>query len=283
MRAFLLAFIKLLRASNPIQIVQNIIKNRYLISQMVRRDIGQRYRGSYLGLLWSIINPLLMLIIYTFVFSVVFKARWQITGENAGVGEYAITLFAGLIPFNLFSEVMNRAPMIVINYPNYVKKVVFPLEVLVIVIVGTATITSFISLGILVVVNFILTRTISPTLIFLPLIYLPLQLLALGFGWFLASLGVYIRDIGQGIAVVMQLLLFATPVLYPATSIPTQYSILIKINPLAMIVGDFRNLLLWGQLFPIKEWAFWLLFSFTLSIAGYVWFMGTKKGFADVL
>lgn len=283
MKAFLIAFIKLLKACNPIQIVQNIIKNRFLISQMVRRDIGQRYRGSYLGVLWSIINPLLMLMIYTFVFSVVFKARWQTSGENTGIGEYAITLFAGLIPFNLFSEVMNRAPMIVINYPNYVKKVVFPLEVLVVVIVGTATVTSFISLGILVVVNFILTKTISPTIIFLPLIYLPLQLLALGFGWFLASLGVYVRDIGQGIAVVMQLLLFATPVLYPATSIPEQYSILIKINPLAMIVGDFRNLLLWGQLFPIKEWVFWLLFSIFLSIAGYVWFMGTKKGFPDVL
>jgi lipopolysaccharide transport system permease protein len=224
-----------------------------------------------------------MLIIYTFVFSIVFKARWQSVNVNTGIGEYAITLFAGLIPFNLFSEVMNRAPTIVLNYPNYVKKVVFPLEILVVVIVGTATLTSFISIGILVVVNLILAKTISPTIIFLPLIYFPLQLLSLGFGWFLASLGVYIRDIGQGIAIVMQLLLFATPVLYPATSIPEQYHLLIKINPLAMIVGDFRNLLLWGQLFPIKEWLFWLILSIILSIVGYVWFMGTKKGFPDVL
>ncbi len=283
MKAFLIAFLKLLKASNPIRIVQNIYKNRYLISQMVKRDIGQRYRGSYLGVLWSIINPLLMLMIYTFVFSVVFKARWQSPSSNGGIGEYAITLFAGLIPFNLFSEVMNRAPVIVLNYPNYVKKVVFPLEVLVVVIVGTATITSFISLGILIVVNLILSQSISPTIVFLPLIFLPLQFLSLGLGWFLASLGVYIRDIGQGIAIVMQLLLFGTPVLYPATSIPAQYSILIKINPLAMIVTDFRNLLLWGQLFPIKEWIFWLLLSILLSIAGYVWFMGTKKGFPDVL
>jgi len=250
---------------------------------MIRRDIGQRYRGSYLGLLWSIINPLLMLLIYTFVFSVVFKARWQSSEVDAGIGEYAITLFAGLVPFNLFSEVMNRSPMIVLNYPNYVKKVVFPLEVLVVVIVGAATITSFISLGILVLVNLILAKTIMPTIIFIPLIYLPLQLLALGLGWFLASLGVYIRDIGQGIAVVMQLLLFATPVLYPATSIPAKYSIIIKINPLAMIVNDFRNLLLWGQLFPIKEWFFWLIISIIISITGYVWFMGTKKGFPDVM
>lgn len=283
MTLVLQAFRKTIHWANPVEIFRNLLKYRDLIMQMVKRDIGQRYKGSYLGLLWSVINPLIMLLIYTFVFSVVFKARWKPTDTSVSLGEFAITLFAGLVPFNLFSEVMNRAPSLISNYPNYVKKVVFPLEILVVVSVISALVTSLIGLAILIVAGIIFMGILQPTIIFLPLIYLPLILLSSGLGWILASLGVYIRDISQGISLVMQVLLFMSPIFYSPDNVPEKYKLLLNINPMSMIVTDFRNLLLWGELFPIKEWALWTIVGVIISILGYVWFMGTKKGFADVL
>ncbi|NLG96475.1 MAG: ABC transporter permease [Chloroflexi bacterium] len=258
-------------------------QHRFLLQQMIRRDIGQRYRGSYMGMLWSLINPLIMLLIYTFVFSVVFNARWRPTDEVVPLGEFAITLFAGLIPFNLFSEVVNRSPGIIFSYPNYVKKVIFPLEILPVMITGTALFTSFVSLVILTLASWVFMHVFSPTMIFLPLIYIPLVLLSLGLGWILASLGVYIRDIGQAIPLVVQVLLFVSPIFYSTSSVPEQYRAIIMINPLTMIVNDFRQLLLWGQFFPVKEWLVWTIISGFIAVVGYVWFMATKKGFADVM
>lgn len=145
LKLFSRALMTLFKKANPVAMLCDLWHHRYLLYQMIRRDIGQRYRGSYMGMLWSLINPLIMLLIYTFVFSVVFKARWRPTDEVVPLGEFAITLFAGLIPFNLFSEVVNRAPSIVLNYPNYVKKVVFPLEILPVMALGTALFTSMVS------------------------------------------------------------------------------------------------------------------------------------------
>ena len=199
------------------------------------------------------------------------------------LGEFAITLFAGLIPFNLFSEVVNRAPTMVTGNVNYVKKVVFPLEVLVVVGVGTALLTSMINIGIVLIASLIFLKVIPPTIVFLPLAYIPLVLLNLGLGWFLASLGVYIRDIGQVVSVLTQVLFFMTPIFYPASSVPEKLRFILVLNPLSIIIGDFRDVLLWGNLFPIKEWIFWILLLGILTILGYVWFMATKKGFADVI
>ncbi len=224
-----------------------------------------------------------MLLIYTFVFSVVFNARWRPTTENVPLGEFAITLFAGLIPFNVFAEVVNRSPGLVLNYPNYVKKVVFPLEILPVVAVGTALFTSLISIGILIVSSLLLMGYFSPTVVFLPLAYVPLIFLSLGFGWFLSSLGVYIRDLGQAVPLVVQVLLFMSPILYPISNVPDHLKFILSINPLTMIVQDFRNLLIWGEFFPLKEWLLWTVLSAIIATLGYLWFLGTKKGFADVL
>jgi len=274
---------RLLELGNPIHIIKNLWNHRFLIEQMVRRDIGQRYRGSFLGLLWSFINPLVMLLIYTFVFSLIFKARWGSATTEMPLGEYAIALFAGLIPFNVFSEVANRAPTIILNYPNYVKKVVFPLEVLPLVLVGTALFTSIVSIGILVVASIAFLGVLKPTIIFLPLIYLPLIFLSLGIGWFLASVGVYIRDVGQAIPLVMQVLLFMSPILYPIENVPDKFQVILRINPLAMIVENFRNLLLYGNFFSLRGWLIWLVITIFIALLGYLWFEATKRGFADVL
>jgi lipopolysaccharide transport system permease protein len=272
----------MVRVGNPVQISRNLWSHRYLIQQMVRRDLTQRYRGSYLGLFWTVINPILMLTIYTFVFSVVFNARWR-PGAETPRGEFALTMYAGLIAFNLFSEVINRAPTIVAQNPNYVKKVVFPLEVLVVVITITSLVTSMINLGILLVGSLIILRSIPPTIVFLPLVYLSLVMLTAGLAWFLASLGVYIRDIGQVIGVIVTVLFFITPIFYSAEAVPPAFQFVMRLNPLAMIVENFRRLLIWGEMITWGSWAIWTGIFFMLVLGGYTWFIATKKGFADVL
>lgn len=279
-------FRKLTALINPVKITRGLWQYRYLISQLVWRDFGQRYRGSYLGLLWAIINPLVLLLIYTFVFSVVFRARWQpldSTTADTPMGEFAIILFTGLIPYYYFSEVLNRAPGLVLNNPNYVKKVVFPLEILVVVACGAALFTSLINLGILLVAMVVFMHTLQPTLVLLPLLYLPLIFLTAGGAWFLASLGVYIRDINLFISLVLQVLLFISPIFYPITAVPPLFQSILRLNPLTMIVTGFRDVILWGNVFPLTEWAIWMVISFFLFLFGFAWFMWTKKGFADVL
>lgn len=268
---------------NPIRIILSLWRYHEMIGQMTKRDFGQRYRGSYLGVVWAILNPLLLLLIYTFVFSVVFKARWNPSDVNTVPGEFAIVLFAGLIPYYFFSEVLNRASSIIINNPNYVKKVVFPLEVLIVVISGTALISSFIQLGILIVAILVFLHTLPATILLLPLLYLPLILITLGFGWFLASLGVYVRDIALVISLALQVLLFISPIFYAINAVPERFQAILRLNPLTMIVTNFRSVLLWGEMFPVKEWAIWLVISLIVALLGYIWFMWTKKGFADVL
>jgi lipopolysaccharide transport system permease protein len=177
----------------------------------------------------------------------------------------------------------NRASSLVLSYPNFVKKVVFPLEILPIITAGSATITSIISIGLLLVASQLFLGKISSTAIFVPLIYLPLLFLSLGLGWFLSAIGVYFRDFAQIIPLVTQILFFLTPIVYPAENIPTSLQWVMKINPLAMIVTNFRNLLIWNVFFPIKEWTIWTILTSIIAMLGYGWFVWSKKGFADVM
>ena len=267
---------------SPIHIFRNLWRQRDLITQMVRREISHRYRGSYLGAAWSLLTPLLMLLVYTFVFSIVFKARWR-AGSETPMGEFALTVFAGLAAFNLFSEVATRAPSLILVVPNYVKKVAFPLEILPVVALGSALINSFIIVGLVFIGNLLVLQQISPTIFWLPLMYVPLALLCLSVGWFLASLGVYIRDIGQSIGVIVQILFFLSCIFYPLSAVPEPYRSILRFNPLAAILTDFRQVLLWGESPDWFVWALWTLLMFGLAVLGYGWFMKTKKGFADVM
>jgi lipopolysaccharide transport system permease protein len=271
------------KRSNDFNLLRHLWQRRELIVQLVRREVSQRYRGSYLGVLWSFVTPLLLLLIYTFVFSVVLNARLGRTGDNASLGEFALTLFAGLIPFNVFSDVVNRAPRLILNAPNYVKKVVFPLEVLPVVALGSALVNSIISAGVLVLGNLVFRQSLSPTLFLLPLAYLPLGLLCLGLGWLLASLGVYIRDLGQGIGLVVQMLFFLSPIFYSVTALPEPMRRLYAFNPFTMILTSFRQTILWGQALDWGMWLVWTTLTAVLALLGYMWFMKTKKGFADVM
>ena len=263
--------------------VRTVWVHRQLVRELLRRELSSRYRGSYLGIFWSFLTPLVTLVIYTFVFSVVLKARWRLGGDTSPPTEYALALFAGLIPFNLFSEVVARSPSLVLGVPNYVKKVVFPLEVLPLVTLLSAFIHSLIGVGILLVANVILRGSLSPFVVLLPLAYVPLLLLGLASGWVLSSLGVYVRDVGQGIPLFIQCLLFLSAVVYPVSAVPERMRFVLEINPLTTILEVFRDLLLWGHAPSFLPWAAWTIATFAFAWLAFLWFMKTKKGFADVL
>ncbi len=272
----------LLRLVNPLVMATHIWRQRDLITQLVRRDVGQRYRGSYLGILWSFITPLFMLAIYTVVFALIFKTQWRTDRETSTL-EFALILFAGLAAFNLFSEVANRAPFLILQVPNYVKKVVFPLEVLPIVSVGSALVNAMITIVLVLIGNIILLGHVSSTLWLLPFMFVPLLLLALGLGWLLASLGVYIRDIGQAVGILVQMLFFTSGVFFSASTVPEPIRTALLINPLAFILNAFRQTLLWGEVPDMGTWLAYTLIGGAITLLGYAWFMRTKKGFADVL
>ena len=256
--------------------------NRQLIWQMTRRDIAARYRGSVIGLAWSFINPLLMLTVYTFVFSVVFKAQWR-TGGNESRAEFAMILFAGLIVFGLFSEVVNRAPRQIVSIPNYVKKVVFPLEILSWVSLGSVLFQSIVSLAVLLLAELFINHSLPWTVVLFPLVLLPLIFASLGVAWFLASLGVYIRDIGQITTVFTTVLMFLSAVFYPVSALPEGYQFWLRLNPLVVIIAESRKVLIFGSL-PDWTWLGVALFiGLGIAYAGFWWFQKTRKGFADVL
>jgi lipopolysaccharide transport system permease protein len=264
------------------QELRYIFTQKSLIIQLTKREILGRYKGSYLGILWSFVTPMLMLIVYTFVFSVVFKARWG-TDVETNRAEFALLLFAGLIIFNIFSEVVSKAPSIITSNGNFVKKVVFPLEVLPIVTLGASLFHAGISLIILIIFVLIFMGKFYITFLLLPLVLLPICLVSLGLGWFLSSLGVYLRDIHQIISVIIPALMFMSPIFYPISAIPEKLRILYYINPISYSVEDIRKIIIWGQLPNWGVLGMGLLFGIFISIFGYLWFKKTRGGFADVL
>ena len=269
---------------NPVALFSTLWRHRHLMRQITARELTKRYRGSYLGILWSFIIPLLMMAVYTFIFSVVFKTRGRSAATpEASMGEFAITLFTGLTAFYVFSEVVTSAPALILSVPNYVKKVVFPLEILPVVSTASAVINSFISAGLVVIGSLLLLHKISATLWLLPLAYLPLIFLTLGMAWFLASLGVYIRDVALFIGVVVQILFFMTPIFYPISAVPVAIRPILQLNPLATIIKGFRQVLLWGEPLHWGAWIAWTAGTFVFALFGYAWFASTKKGFADVM
>jgi lipopolysaccharide transport system permease protein len=267
---------------NPIAMARHFWHHRELIMQVTRREIEGRYRGSFLGILWSLAYPLFMLAIYTFVFGVVLKARWP-QARTDSLGEFALIVFCGMTAFSLFGDSVSKAPTIITSVPNYVKKVVFPLEILIISDFGTAIFHLSISLIVLVLAQLALGFGIQWTIVLLPIILLPAVFCGLGLMWFLASLGVFIRDVGQLIGILVQALFFFTPIFYSIDAIPEPFQTLILYNPLAPVVENFRRVMLWGTLPSIGGTALWIVVTGILMMLGYAWFMRTKKAFADVI
>jgi len=250
---------------------------------MTKRDILSKYKGSAIGVVWSLINPILMLIIYTLVFSVVFKARWGNAAADEPKTQFAVILFVGLIIHSFLAECLMRAPGLILQYSNYVKKVVFPLEILPVITVLSAVFQSVISSAVLVMAFFIFNGYINWTLVYAPLVFLPLVILALGLSWLISSLGVYIRDIGQSIGVIVTILIFMSPVFYPLNALPEWMQSLVLLNPLTYIIEQSRIVIVWGKAPDFIGLATYSAISFLISYACFVWFQKTRGGFADVI
>lgn len=268
--------------TSPTALVRSLWQHRNLIVQMIRREVVGRYRGSIMGLAWSFFNPILMLLVYTFVFSVVFKARWGVGAEESQAN-FAIVLFVGMIVHSLFAEVLNRAPGLILSNVNYVKKVVFPLEILPIVAMGAALFHTLISLGVLLSATLMVHGSLSWTIIFFPITILPLLIATLGIAWFLASLGVFVRDIGQTIGIFTTVMMFISPVFYPVSALPEKFQFWLMLNPLTFMIEQSRAIMIFGKLPDWTGLGIYTAVSLMVAWAGFWWFQKTRKGFADVL
>ena len=269
-------------STNPIEIYSSFIRNRVLIVQMAKREVLGRYRGSIIGLGWSFFNPLLMLGVYTFFFSFVFKSRWG-NAQDAGHADFAIVLFVGLIVHGLFAESINRAPTLINSNVSYVKKVVFPLEVFPWIAMGSALFHAGISVVVLLALQLAIVGSLHWTIIFLPLVVLPLILITLGFAWFLAATGVYVRDISQTTGLITSVMLFVSPVFYPISTLPHKMQLIVMLNPLTLIIEESRKVLLFGEMPNWSALGVYSIVSVVVLWIGFWWFQKTRKGFADVL
>jgi len=260
----------------------NAWKNRTLIWQLLRRDIRARYKGSVLGLFWSLATPLIMLFIYTFVFQYVFKSRWSDTAGETTLS-FAMVLFLGLSLHALLTEVLTKSPVLITGNQNFVKKIVFPLDSLSWITLFGALFTFLISFTLILVFILIELHRIPATALLLPLIVLPYLLLLLGLSWFLAALGVYLRDIQQITATLATLLLFLSPVFYSVDILPEKLRMLIFLNPLSYVVEAARAVLIYGNYPSFIGLGIYTLVASVVALLGFSFFQKVRPGFADVL
>jgi lipopolysaccharide transport system permease protein len=270
-------------SASPMYLLASMAKNRRLMFDLARRDAVGRYKGSMLGILWSLLTPLLMLSVYTFVFSGVFKSRWGSGGPEGSHAQFAVVLFAGMIMFNVFSECLNRAPTMVLVNTNFVKKIIFPLEILPCVYLLSALFHLCVSITILLIAEYLVQGYIPITAFLWPLVLLPLCVLILGISWLLSATGVFLRDIGQTIGILITALMFLSPIFFPVASLPPRFQAFVYWNPLTFPIEQSRNVLIWGNSIDWFAWCIYMALSAIVAWVGFAWFQKTRKGFADVL
>lgn len=259
-----------------------ILGNLRLIRHMAIRGVEQRYRGSVLGLLWSVAQPLMLLLIYAFVFGVIFKARWGMD-PGGGTGNFAVIMFCGMAIFNIFTDTVNSSAISVALVPNLVKKVVFPVEIL-----PVARLVASLLLGIpwfvlLAIGAACMGFSWHASVLLLPILLLPILLLSLGVAYVAAAITVYVLDMRHIATLLVQVLFFATPILYPADMIPERFRWALTLNPMAGMVEQVRGALLFGQWPDWLEWGRLMIVGLAVCHAGLICFLKMRKGFADVL
>lgn len=246
----------------------------------VKRDLAARYKGSAIGLLWSLIHPLIMLALYTFVFSTIMKVR---VGAQEGTGSFAIYLFCGLLPWNAFAEPLHRSTGIVLEHSNLIKRMVFPAQILPLCTVIASVVNQLIGLGILFSVLLLSGHPFSLLILILPLLLLLQIAFTVGLAWIIAATTVFIRDLGQMTGIALTLWMFLTPVFYPTTLVPDRWRILLHLNPMHTIIEAYRTIILKGQLPAMESVAFLILATLTTCLVGYRVFIRMQPAFADVI
>ncbi len=264
--------------------LQHLIKQKYLLYALVKRDILGRYKGSVFGVIWSIIEPVTLLIIYTVFFGGLLGLRLK---DDPSLSAYALAVFCGIIIWLAISEGLNRCTTVILENSSMVKKVIFPSEVLPLKVVCSAIVHQCIGLIVLLLGVMVVGRGLSWTWLLIPLLLIPQLLMTAGIGWVVASVGVFIRDIRQAVALGTLCWMFLTPIFYPADLLRTgfngRFAFWLTLNPVAALIHNYRNILLRGL------WPDWIMFSYTLLLGvilftfGLWWFNKTKKAFVDVI
>uniref|UniRef100_I2Q1X0 Transport permease protein n=1 Tax=Desulfovibrio sp. U5L TaxID=596152 RepID=I2Q1X0_9BACT len=272
----------LLAGLSPVAFARHFWRRREILATFARIEFLSRYHGAQLGLLWGLVSPLATLAVYTFVFSVVFKPTWAGGGEG-GVMGYALILFTGLAVFEVFAGCVNRTPRLLSENVNFIKKVLFPLEILPVGILCAGALESLVSLALVALGVLLTTGSLSWTVVFAPLAYVPLCMLTLGVCWFLAPIGVFLKDLGNIVGVAVQLYFFATPILYPLSAVPEPYRRLLALNPLHPVVDHLRRTIIWGQTPDWAALAWVTAASAVVMLAGYTFFASVKRLFADAV
>ncbi|MCP5207411.1 MAG: ABC transporter permease [Hahellaceae bacterium] len=258
------------------------VKYKGLLYQLVKREVRTKFQGSWLGLSWAILTPIAMLAVYTFVFRSVLKAKWPGSASDTDA-EFALQLFSGLLIFTLFSEVVGRAPTLISEQPNMVKKVIFPLSILPWVSLSASAFFAFLSLLVLIAASWLTRGQLTIHLSALPLIGIAFVPMLLGIGWLLSSLGVYLRDLGHVVGLILTPLMFLSPIFYPITALPDFIQDYMLLNPLALIIDSTRAVVLDANWPDFEALGVYLIVSSAVAILGAACFHKTRKGFADVL
>lgn len=266
----------------PTSLIKNLYAHRWIIYRFTIRDLSKKYKGTYLGLLWSLVNPIVSLMVYTLVFGYVLNARFAVDYDHNSA-HYPLMLFCGIVIYSIFSGCISTAPNVIITNYNFVKKVVFPLEILVIKNFTSNLVNAFLGFLILLAVTVLFIDKISQTFFLFPLVLFPLFMLTLGLSWTLSAACVFIRDIGQVISVLLQLLFFMSAIVFPISAIPAKFQMAARLNPLVTIMENGRRTMIMGE---DIEWGWWILvtvISFIVLQLGYFIFMSNKRKFADIV
>lgn len=251
-----------------------------LVGQLVLRDLNARFKGTFFGAIWSLLLPLLTLSMYVLVFGKFMQAKWPGVTTTS---DFAIILFCGIVAHLFFSECLNRSASLIFSQPNYVKKVVFPLEQLIWVPVGSAAISFGLSVLVLLAFKAFLLGTFAWTSLLIPVVFLPLLIMAAGLGLAFSALGAYFRDLAQILPVVTQALMFLSPVLYPIENVPKEYHWILYINPLTLVVEQLRKLVIQGEIFDVLAVTQYFAISVLVFFIGLQLFRFLRPGFADVV
>lgn len=272
------------RIPGPLAPLACWLLHRDLIAQMTRKEIITRYRGSLMGVLWSLITPLLMLAVFTLVFGYALNSRWSGAGLAAeSKSEFAFVLFSGLIVFWMFSDCISRAPRLLLENPDYIRRRVFPVEVLPIIVLASAGFHFGVSFAVLLIAHTLLLGPPPVTVLWVPVVIAPFALLTLGLCWLLASLGVFIRDIGHGVGIVVNAAIFLSPIFYPLTIFPEAVRPFLYLNPVTLAVTELRELLFAGGTPDWPALVVYLGVSWATAWLGLTWFMKSRSAFSDVV
>ncbi len=258
-----------------------LIRHRSLVVQLARRDVVGRYRGATFGMLWSLLSPIMMLMIYTLAFGYILKSRWP--GSSGSTEDFVLILFCGLIVHGFFAQCLITAPGLIIANANYVKKVVFPLDALVWSMVFSALFHLVMNVVVLLILKWFLHDTVPWTAVLLPLVILPLLILAAGVSLLASAVGVYVRDIGQFVGVLATAMLFLSSAIVPIEAIPEEYKWVFLINPLTHVIDQAREVVIWGRMPDWGTLGLQMLIYLALLVVATLTFNKMRRGFADVL